>query len=88
MLAALLTINAIAATVALPLLRRRRLRYRGSLVSRGGRGRGRLRGARTQAQHDSGCGKKDKYFHDLNSFVECSAQVSRTDVFLANFFSD
>src|SRR5882762_1709321 len=70
------------------LLRRRRLRYRGSLVSRGGRGRGRLRGARTQAKHDSGCGKKDKYFHSLNSFVECSAQASRTDVFLANFFSD
>jgi hypothetical protein len=48
------------------LLRRRRLRYRGTLVSRGGRGRGRLRGARTQAKHDSRRGKKDKYFHSLN----------------------
>ena len=48
------------------LLRRRRLRYRGSLVSRGGRGRGRLRGTRTQAKHDSRRGKKDKYFHSLS----------------------
>jgi hypothetical protein len=70
------------------LLRRCRLRYRRRLVSRGGRGRGRLRGARTQPKHDSRCGKKDKYFHSLNSFVECSAQMSQTDVFLAKFFFD
>jgi hypothetical protein len=47
------------------LLGRRRVCYRGSLVSRGGRGRDRLLGARTQAKHDSRCGKKDEYFHSL-----------------------
>jgi len=57
------------------LLRRRRLCHRGTLVSCGGRGRGRLRGARTQAKHHSRCGKKDEYFHSLKSFVESSAQM-------------
>src|SRR5438477_9251730 len=43
------------------LLLHRWLRYRGSLVSGGGRDR--LLGTRTQAKHDSRCRKKDKYFH-------------------------